>query len=79
MMKKIFAIILGIVAIITAWSTVKMVLALAHTDQNLYLSYAPLPIHLSNPSTTVISVSAIIYAVVTIIFASITIKLSKSK
>ncbi|HCV8640353.1 TPA: hypothetical protein ACONLI_002788 [Staphylococcus aureus] len=56
-----------------------MVLALAHTDQNLYLSYAPLPIHLSNPSTTVISVSAIIYAVVTIIFASITIKLSKSK
>ncbi|MCU5747011.1 hypothetical protein N9R04_10035 [Staphylococcus sp. SQ8-PEA] len=78
-MKKVFAIILGIVTLITAWSTIKMILALAHTDQNIYMSLAPLPINLSNPNTTVILVSAIIYAVVTITLAGLTIKLSKSK
>lgn len=76
--KKIFAIILAIIALITAWSTIKMVLALANTDKHIEISYAPLPIQLTNPNFAIIAVSAIIYAIITIVLALITIKLSKS-
>lgn len=78
-MRKIFAIIIGIITVVSAWSTIKMVIALANMDKNLNVSYAPLPIHLSNPSSAVISVSAIIYGIITIVLALITIKLSKTK
>ncbi|MDO5376487.1 MAG: hypothetical protein Q4F01_09950 [Staphylococcus rostri] len=77
--RKISAIILGIITIVTAWSTIKMFIALAHTSQELQVSYAPLPIQLHNPNSTVLIFSSIIYSIVTISMALVTIKLSKPK
>ncbi|MGV3042058.1 hypothetical protein ACEE08_03800 [Staphylococcus rostri] len=77
--KKILAVILGIVTLITAWSTIKMFLAMAHTGNSLYVSYAPLPIQLMNPNFTVILISAVIYTLITIVLAIITVKLGKSQ
>ncbi|SUM58499.1 Uncharacterised protein [Staphylococcus microti] len=77
--RKILAVILGIITLVTAWSTIHMFVALAHTDSYLKLGYAPLPIQLENPNSTVIIVSAIVYAVMTIVFALITLKLAKPK
>lgn len=77
--RKILAVILGIITLITAWSTINMFVALTHMGNHLILSYAPLPIELTNPNSTVIIVSAVIYTIITIGFALITLRLFQSK
>ncbi|MCS4485718.1 hypothetical protein [Staphylococcus americanisciuri] len=77
--RKILAVLLGIVAFVTAWSMIKMFIALAHSGGELKVSYAPLPLQLANPNMTVLIISIIIYAAATIMLAFFTIKLIKPK
>ncbi|UXR78243.1 MULTISPECIES: hypothetical protein [unclassified Staphylococcus] len=77
--RKILGVILGIITLITAWSTINMFVALAHKGNHLVLSYAPLLIELTDPNSTLIIISAVIYTIITIGFALITLKLFKSK
>lgn len=78
MMKKIFSLISGVFTLIAAWSTIKMFIALGNKGENLEVSYAPLPIVLKNPNETIIIISGIVYIILTIGLALVTIKLAKN-
>ncbi|MBI5975071.1 hypothetical protein [Staphylococcus canis] len=77
--KKIMAIVLGILTLITAWSTIKMITAIAHIEKGTEISYAPIPVQVQDPNLAVVLVSSLIYACITIVLALITIKLMKKK
>ena len=76
-MRKVISIICGILTVITAWSTIKMILAIISVNKTIEVSYAPLPISLTNPSNNLIIVSLIVYIIITIILGIITLKLFK--
>lgn len=76
-MRKVISIIYGILTVITAWSTIKMILAIISVNKTIEVSYAPLPISLTNPSNNLIIVSLIVYIIITIILGIITLKLFK--
>ncbi|MCI2803291.1 hypothetical protein [Staphylococcus pettenkoferi] len=76
-MRKVISIICGILTVITAWSTIKMILAIISVNKTIEVSYAPLTISLTNPSNNLIIVSLIVYIIITIILGIITLKLFK--
>lgn len=77
--KKFLSIIMGIITLITAWSTIKMFLAMSYTGNHLKLSYAPIPIQLKDPNMIVIVISAVIFSIITVILGTFTIKLANTK
>ncbi|MCY1569238.1 hypothetical protein [Staphylococcus pettenkoferi] len=78
-MKRITLLILGLITLSSAWSTLKMIVALFITGRTITVSYAPLPFSLDNPNKLIIFVSIIIYIIITLILATITAHYAKSR
>lgn len=78
-MKRITLLILGLITLSSAWSTLKMIAALFITKRAITVSYSPLPFSLDNPHKLIIFVSIITYIILTLILAAVTAHYAKSR